>query len=59
MILRMCGKTDRLVRYEQVEHHNTLNKETDATRAKETWMAKARNARMPFESAFSQCSSKT
>jgi dTDP-glucose 4,6-dehydratase len=35
MILRMCGKTDRLVRYEHVEHHNTLNKQTDTTRARE------------------------
>jgi len=34
-ILRMCGKTDRLVTYQDVEHHNTLNKRTDASRARE------------------------
>ena len=35
MILRMCGKTDRLVEYKDVEEHNTLNKYTDATKARE------------------------
>ncbi len=34
-ILRMCGKTDRLVTYQDIEHHNTLNKRTDASRARE------------------------
>jgi dTDP-glucose 4,6-dehydratase len=35
MILEMCGKTDRLVTYEDIERHNTLNKRTDAARARE------------------------
>jgi dTDP-glucose 4,6-dehydratase len=34
MILRMCGKTDRLVRYLDVELHNTRDKRTSAEAAK-------------------------
>jgi dTDP-glucose 4,6-dehydratase len=35
MILRMAGKTDRLVKYEEIEFHNTLDKRTDTVRARE------------------------
>jgi dTDP-glucose 4,6-dehydratase len=35
LILRQCGKTDRLVTYEDVEVHNTRNKQTSAARAQE------------------------
>jgi dTDP-glucose 4,6-dehydratase len=35
MILRGCGKDDRLVQYKDVEFHNTLNKRTDPASARE------------------------
>lgn len=35
MILRECGKSDRLVSYVEKEVHNTLDKRTSAARAKE------------------------
>lgn len=34
MILRQCGKTDRLVRYVEFEQHNTRDKKTSAERAR-------------------------
>ncbi len=34
MILRQCGKTDELVRYVDVEEHNTRDKKTSAERAR-------------------------
>lgn len=35
MILAVCGKTDRLVEYVDIEEHNTLDKKASTTRAKQ------------------------